>query len=111
MNPTYPLVSEVVLPGATYRDLFRPEGRHPVSFRARIIRPTGPAFPKTTWITRVIQCEDRRYMSISLIVPEGHLYGLRTGRGAGWAGKSVEPTVLPAWWPKPDKPYEGLQVP
>lgn len=115
MPGTYPLPSVVVQPGATYRDLIRPEGQHPIHFRARVIRRCGPQFPPYHWIVQIIQCADRRLYGCSVIVAESHIYTLRVGRGIEWAGKPLEVLPpLPGWWPRrPDDraPYAGLQVP
>ena len=110
---TYPLSCEVVFPGVTYRDHIRPEGRPPINFRARVVRKTGPQFPFGHWACQIIQCEDRRFLQMTLIVSEGTIYAMRTGKGIGWAGQSVEVASLPGWWPRPDKPepYAGLQTP
>ena len=111
MAATYPLVGEVVRPGTTFRDWFRPEGREPESFRARVVRPAGKRFPEGYWITEVVQCSNRAWMNMTVIMAEGHIYTMRTGRDPGWAGRSVEVAKPVPWIPKPPAPYGGLQRP
>jgi hypothetical protein len=97
---TYPLIGEVVHSGATYRDFIRHHDQAD-SVRLKVVRPCGPAYPEHYWVTEVIQSQDRRWMGMTVIVSEGHVYKQRMGRSVVWAG-------LPE---RDDKPYPGLQSP
>jgi hypothetical protein len=105
---TYPLIGEVVHSGATYRDFIRHSDRAD-SARLRVVRPCGPAYPDHYWVTEVIQSQDRRWLGMTVIVSEGHVYQMRLGRSVVWAGL---PLVREKRVPRPDdKPYPGLQSP
>ena len=117
--PHYPLIGEVVHARATYRDFLR--GPDWVcSIRVRVVRPCGPQYPDHYWVAEVIETGLRQYLGMTLIVSEGAVYKLRTGRDASWAGKQLEPSRAEPWgWlprdsrPRPDGhlPYGGLQSP
>ena len=115
---TYPLIGEVVHARATYRDFLR--GPDWVcSIRIRVVRPCGPQYPDHYWMADVIETGLRQYLGMTLIVSEGAVYKLRTGRDASWAGKAIVDDTpagsrpWASWLPRPDghSPYGGLQTP
>ena len=111
----YPLVGEVVRAGATYRDFIRHHDRVD-SVRIRVVRPCGPQYPPHYWVTEVCQSGDRRWLGMTIIASEAHIYAARMLRGIQWAGHPIEGgkgRPVP-WIPKPDDgqaPYGGLQQP
>ena len=98
---TYPLIGEVVHSGATYRDFIRHHDQAD-SVRLKVIRPCGPAYPEHYWITEVIQSQDRRWMGMTVIVSEGHVYKQRTNREAAWAGMPVGAARPVPWILRPE---------